>query len=409
MNKRVFLQRWACGFVSVVCICLMAAKLSTYATLGSIDGDEKIVVTDDPSGTPATKNLVVDDLVTYAQTGYLPSIDEDNLVSDSAAHVPTQQSVKAYVDALPSGGGGGTVQGTDATYDIRAANEGATAGNARGENSVDLQTLRGVSTQVASGNRSTISGGYYNTNSAYGGAIGGGYNNSMDSHSSGSVIAGGNSNTIVDYTGSGATSMSTIGGGGTNKIENVSAAAIIGGEGNSITAGGYYASILGGNNNKATNYYAVASGQYANASLVGQHSQASGRFAILGDAQTSVLTAWKTTTNATPSELFLNGSSQRCTLSSDTTWAFTVTVVARRTDADNESAAYKFEGCIDNNAGTTSLVGSVTKTVLAEDTAAWDCDVTASDANDALTITVTGEAAKTIRWVARIELTEVGG
>jgi hypothetical protein len=85
-------------------------------------------------------------------------------------------------------------------------------------------------------------------------------------------------------------------------------------------------------------------------------------------------------------------------------------VVARRTDADNESAAYKFEGCIDRNTGTSAaLVGSVTKTVIAEDTAAWDCDVTADSTNSALIITVTGEAAKTIRWVARIDLTEVTG
>ena len=39
----------------------------------------------------------------------------------------------------------------DATYDIQAANEGATAGNARGENSVDLQTVRSVATEIASG------------------------------------------------------------------------------------------------------------------------------------------------------------------------------------------------------------------------------------------------------------------
>ena len=31
--------------------------------------------------------------------GILPSIDEDTMVSDSAAHVPTQQSVKAYLSA----------------------------------------------------------------------------------------------------------------------------------------------------------------------------------------------------------------------------------------------------------------------------------------------------------------------
>ena len=36
-------------------------------------------------------------LVLFTQ---LPTLDEDNLISDSAVHVPTQQSVKAYVDAI---------------------------------------------------------------------------------------------------------------------------------------------------------------------------------------------------------------------------------------------------------------------------------------------------------------------
>ena len=34
-------------------------------------------------------------------------IDEDNMASNSATKVPTQQSVKAYVDANAGGGGGG--------------------------------------------------------------------------------------------------------------------------------------------------------------------------------------------------------------------------------------------------------------------------------------------------------------
>jgi hypothetical protein len=38
-----------------------------------------------------------------AITGYLPSIDEDDMASDSASYVPTQQSVKAYADTKESG------------------------------------------------------------------------------------------------------------------------------------------------------------------------------------------------------------------------------------------------------------------------------------------------------------------
>ena len=45
----------------------------------------------------------------------------------------------------------GVVQGLDATYDIQPVNEGATAGNARGENSVDLCTSRSNAYYVTEG------------------------------------------------------------------------------------------------------------------------------------------------------------------------------------------------------------------------------------------------------------------
>ena len=256
-------------------------------------------------------------------------------------------------------------------------------GNARGAGAVDLQTVRAAAGQVASGDNAVIGGGYNNTASGYYSTISGGRDNAVSD--SGATIGGGFSNT-VDSSGA------TISGGDTN------------------TASGYYSTVSGGRVNAATaDYSTICGGRNAKADKYGQRAHASGMFAAQGDIQTSVLVARRSTTTATPAELFLDGSAARCTIAADTTWAFRIMVVARRTDADNESAAYEFVGCIDNNAGVTALVGSVTTTVVAEDNVGWDCAVTADDTNDALIITVTGEAGKTIRWVARIELTEVTG
>lgn len=59
--------------------------------------------------------------------------------------------------------GGGTVQGTDGnSLNIRAKDDGNGPGNARGEYSVDLQTARLLTTQVAGGQYSVIGGGQYN-------------------------------------------------------------------------------------------------------------------------------------------------------------------------------------------------------------------------------------------------------
>jgi hypothetical protein len=53
--------------------------------------------------------------------------------------------------------------------------------------------------------------------------------------------------------------------------------------------------------------------------------------------------------------------------------------------------------------------GLGTKTIVAEDTSAWDVTITADNTNDGINVLVTGEASKTIRWVARIEITVVAG
>jgi hypothetical protein len=125
--------------------------------------------------------------------------------------------------------------------------------------------------------------------------------------------------------------------------------------------------------------------------------------------QASHVVAQGTTTNATPTSIYTeNSTGTRILIASGTTAAFSILVCARRTDVTGEAAAYKFEGLIANNAGTTAIVGSVTKTVLAESTAAWDCAVTADNTNDAIDISVTGEAAKTIKWAANVTMVEIG-
>lgn len=45
-------------------------------------------------------NIDHDALTNFVANEHLPGIDEDNMVSDSDAHVPTQQSVKAYADSI---------------------------------------------------------------------------------------------------------------------------------------------------------------------------------------------------------------------------------------------------------------------------------------------------------------------
>ena len=235
--------------------------------------------------------------------------------------------------------------------------DGAVAGgNKRGANAVDLQTSRTNSAQVASGINSFIGAGLNNT-------VTGAY----------SAIVGGNQN----------------------------------------TASGAAAFIASGELNTASGDFSCALGSFAVANRRGMLAHASGRFGSNGDAQREEYVLRRSTVNDTPTELTADGSNggatNRMSIATDSAYAFSALIVGRATAADNNSAGYKIEGVIDNNAGTTAFVGTPTVTVLGEDTAAWDCTAVADNTNDALVIQVTGAAATTIIWVASVRLVKVTG
>jgi hypothetical protein len=133
-----------------------------------------------------------------------------------------------------------------------------------------------------------------------------------------------------------------------------------------------------------------------------------GSFASLGDAAVVQYILRATTTNATQTEMLINGV-DRMVLANDSTWKFDISVVARRTDVNNENAAYTLRGCIyrDANAASTTIAGIVNKNVDAEQDLDWDVAADADTTNGSLRLQVTGEAAKTIRWVAFVTATQV--
>lgn len=341
---------------------------------------------------------------------------------------------------------------------IRADGSG---GNARGTDAVDLQVTRAGATQVASGTNSTIGGGQNNTasntsstvaggttnaatgigalvaggasNSATGTAAavcGGTFNSASDNsafvgggqlntaNTNDSTVCGGNGNTAGDgaasnrcFVGGGfgntASAQESVVAGGLTNVASA-ANAFVGG-GNSNTASGQESTVAGGVSNTASGpVSAIPGGSGATADKHGQVSHAAGSFASAGDAQTFELVLRRATTDATASELFLDGASLRAAIPNNTTWVFHILTVARDSNgATAESAAWEVKGVISNDNGTTSLGAAVTSTTLLDDSGVWVHAVTASDANDALIITVTGEAGRNIRWVSHIRIVQV--
>lgn len=150
-------------------------------------------------------------------------------------------------------------------------------------------------------------------------------------------------------------------------------------------------------------------GAGSNARVYGQRAYANGSFSSAGDAQHGVYVARNETTDATITELFLDGAAVQLVMPDNSVFTFDILVAARRTDATGGAAAYRFVGIAkkDATAGSVTFVGTPSKTIIGETNLPWDANVSLDTSTGAFRVIVAGEAAKTIRWVATIQTTEV--
>jgi hypothetical protein len=303
----------------------------------------------------------------------------------------------------------------------------ATGGNARGTNAVDLQTKRGVNTQVASGQEAFIGGGRNNISSgavtvvcggvgntasgAFGSAspsaicggegnstsgplsfIGGGLNNSTNSSGNRAVVCGGDTNAANSYgaaVGGGVSNVSSgnvsfIGGGGLG----ISGGGV-GGSGNTASANG--ASILGGSSGKADRY--------------AMQAHAAGRFSADGDAQRARFVLRCATTTNTGVEMALDGATTYLSIPLDKAFFCNIKIVGIRDDG-SAVATYERQYAVKNVTGTSSEIYAPI-TIGTDNAAGTTIALSANNADDTLRILVTGVASQNWRWVASIDAVEV--
>jgi hypothetical protein len=155
---------------------------------------------------------------------------------------------------------------------------------------------------------------------------------------------------------------------------------------------------------------AIALGDGALAHYHGSLVHSAGVFTHAGDAQSGSYVLRGVTTSNTKSELFLDGVAMQLMITPNTAVAFTITVMARRTDTlGSEGAVYQVQGGIDRTVSTisTRIIGKISQTVVSEDNPSWNVTADADITTGALRVWVTGENSKTIRWVAHIQTVEV--
>lgn len=242
----------------------------------------------------------------------------------------------------------------------------------------------------------------------------------------------GNYSTVVGGFGNSATSSYSGVFGAQGSSANNSYAQVLGGfqcnssapnsvvlNGSSNTSNGSASTVINGNNNLANSTNGIViSGSYGTTrSIEGNTVSPASKSPIAsaaGVTQSALLVLGVITTNAVATVLRSNtsaaGTTNQVILPNNSAYTFQGTCIANVTGGSTTSG-WKFEGVIKRgaNAASTTLVSAVTPTVIAQDglAATWVLAITADTTNGGIKVEVTGAAATTIRWVSRIETTEV--
>jgi hypothetical protein len=328
----------------------------------------------------------------------------NQVASGFAATITGGVNNKASGDySTVAGGTGNSATGSKNTVgggnNNTAGNEETTVSGGSGNTaSGAASTIGGGGGHTASGTYATIGGGSNNTAGANG-TVAGGFSN--DASGDGDTVGGGYNNTA-----SGA--RATVAG-GFNNIASNGWATVTGGAAN--TASGFYSTVNGGNNNVANATLAIAEGDEGNTK--GRESslaRGNGKFSVSGDAQRVEMEFRGTTTDATPTQIGARGqavgNASAFYLSDDSCATFQFLVVGRD---GVDSGHYIISGAAKKDAaGTAAIIGVVGVTpVESAGAAAWSATVVAF--GNGVAVQVTGEAGKTIKWVATMTAVEVVG
>jgi hypothetical protein len=337
----------------------------------------------------------------------------DNQANNLASGVAAGRLNVASADYAMVGGG---------RENVASANFSSAGGGRQNTASATYSAISGGYLNAASGTGSAISGGQQNAASSVYSFVGGGLTNTASA--SAAAVTGGESNTASGgYSAVGGGISNTASGlwsgvgSGLNNIASGGIAYVASGGAN--TASGDYSFVAGGSDNVASgNVSAVVGGVYGTTrGIIGYLVTPASNTPIeakAGVQQAARLVLGVQTTNATATKLRSNTSSADATnqliLQNNSAIYFKGTVIANVT-AGGDTKSWTFDGQIKRgaNAAATTLTGSTVSSPYGDAGAStWAVSLAADTTNGGLAVTVTGQASTTIRWVCKLETTEVG-
>jgi hypothetical protein len=252
----------------------------------------------------------------------------------------------------------------------------ATGGNNRGANATDLQRTRAAANQVASGTGSVLIG-----------------TNNRVSANNGVAFGTGHACTTND----GAAALS----------------------GTTHTVTGTYGWVEGGSTCTGSGDYGSAKGRFAtNRGSIGRHAWASGRFSADGDAQanfqvqrgsTSGNTATPISSSGFTPPFVSGGLSDTFEMQNNSAALIVAEVVARSSGGAAMAWRVTGMGVRGANAAATAVHDVVATELANTGTETWAVTLVENTTRGSIEVQVTGQAATSIKWVAKVWATEVVG
>jgi hypothetical protein len=244
--------------------------------------------------------------------------------------------------------------------------------------------------------------------------IGGSYHTFVDGDYSAAI--GGTNNTL-DYKAGGAYSFFGAGIGGVIKAKYSTIISSfnsrIGGTGgaeltnsgiyhsNISTIDGNYATVLGGNECKATKDYSFARGKGAVAHSVGESVFSTGKFTVAGDSGQSVLHLLRQTTNATQTQLLCSDDATGNTITAlgvNTSLLVKASIAAYNVTT-NSTAAFEIVAHMSRDSGNVVLNAHTVTPIFNPESLA----VAIVPSTTLFQVRVTGLAANTINWTCKLD------
>jgi hypothetical protein len=141
-------------------------------------------------------------------------------------------------------------------------------------------------------------------------------------------------------------------------------------------------------------------------SLSGVLSLSNGYFNNDGDSKQTLLTLRNSTSNASTTTLYTDGSSSKLVLPVSGVWNFNINLTCLSI-SNSGAAGWNFRGCIKRNSSTTALVGSIIEENFIDSSLnGVAATVVANTGTSSLDINVNGLVSNNIRWTAATNLVQ---